>query len=424
METTSNSLQLRLARLQRVVEISLTLNSTLELESLLELIIQNAQEITHTEGASILLLDKETGELRFRAATGQKKDALPPISVPLDGSVAGYIVRTGMPLMIPDVSQDSRFGGQVDAAINFKTRSILGVPLMVKDRVIGVLEVVNKIGDVPFDEEDAYILTTMAAQAAIALENSRLISELQRAYQELNQLDQLKSEFIAIASHELRTPLSVILGYVTFLQSEATGELRDQLDVVVRSALRLRDLIDDMINLRHIEAGQVELEPHTCDVAELVRDVAGEFQRLAQSKRQTFIVSLPDTPVEAVWDVEKIHLALANIISNAVKFTPDEGRIEVILTPPSDDEIAITVRDTGIGIEEKDLKRIFDRFYQAGSAYTRQFEGMGLGLSIAKSLVEIHRGRIDVVSAPGKGSAFTVRLPRRLMVSPAGQKQV
>jgi signal transduction histidine kinase len=179
-----------------------------------------------------------------------------------------------------------------------------------------------------------------------------------------------------------------------------------------------------MINLRHIEAGQVELEPNTCDVAELVRDVAGEFQRLAESKRQTFTVHLPDAPVEAVWDADKIRLALANIISNAVKFTPEEGKVDIILTPPSDDEIAITVRDTGIGIEEKDLKRIFDRFYQAGSAYTRQFEGMGLGLSIAKSLVEIHHGRIDVESAPGKGSTFTVRLPRRLAVGPASTGKV
>lgn len=418
METGSNSIQQRLARLQRVVEISLTLNSTLELESLLNLIIQNAQEITHTEGASILLLDKETGELRFRAATGQKRDELQPITVPLDGSIAGYIVRTGMPLMIPDVSQEPRFGGQVDAAVNFKTRSILGVPLMVKDRIIGALEVVNKISDVPFDEEDAYILTTMAAQAAIALENSRLISELQQAYQELNELDRLKSEFIAIASHELRTPLSVILGYVTFLQSEATGELRDQLDVVVRSALRLRDLIDDMVNLRHIEAGEVELELEPFDFVELAREVADEFQGLAESKGQMFRFEAPDSPIHVTLDRDKVRLALANIISNAVKFTPEGGEIEVNVDKPNDSEVAVRVRDTGIGIEEKDLKRIFDRFYQTGSAYTRQFEGMGLGLSITKSLVDIHHGTIQVDSVPGQGSTFTVRLPRHAPASP------
>lgn len=411
LETSASSLQQRLARLQRVVEISLTLNSTLELEPLLDVIIETAQEITHTEGASILLLDKETGELRFRAVTGQKRHELKPVTVPLDNSIAGYIVRTGMPLLIPDVNQDARFGGQVDAAVDFTTRSILGVPLMVKERIIGVLEVVNKTGHGAFDEEDAYSLTTVAAQAAIALENSRLITELQDAYAELNQLDQLKSEFIAIASHELRTPLSVILGYVTFLQRDATGELRDQLDVVVRSALRLRSLIDDMINLRHIEAGEVELDLEPSDLVELVRDTCDEFRELSLAKGQQFSIALPDEPVPALLDRDKIRLALGNLISNAIKFSPDEGQIAVEIGSGDQDAPAITVRDTGIGISERDQKRIFDRFYQADHAYTRRFEGMGLGLSIAKSLVEIHGGMLEVQSELGKGSAFTIRLP-------------
>jgi len=413
LETSANSLQQRLSRLQRVVEVSLTLNSTLELEPLLDVIIETAQGITHTEGASILLLDTETGELRFRAATGQKRQQLKPVTVPLDNSIAGYIVRTGMPLLIPDVSQEPRFGGQVDEAVGFKTRSILGVPLMVKERIIGVLEVVNKIGNAPFDEDDAYILTTVAAQAAIALENSRLITELQNAYEELNQLDQLKSEFIAVASHELRTPLSVILGYATFLQRDATGELRDQLDVVVRSALRLRSLIDDMINLRHIEAGQVELDLEPCDFVELVRSTGDEFQDLSQAKGQTFTIFTPDEPIPAILDQDKIRLALGNLISNAIKFSPEEGQIRIEIPPATnDDYVAVTVEDTGIGISERDQKRIFDRFYQAERAYSRRFEGMGLGLSIARSLVDIHGGTLDVTSEIGKGSVFTIRLPR------------
>ena len=411
METSANSLQQRLARLQRVVEVSLTLNSTLELEPLLNVIIETAQEITHTEGASILLLDKETGELRFRAATGQKRHALKPVTVPLDNSIAGYIVRTGMPLLIPDVNEDPRFGGQVDEAVDFITRSILGVPLMVKERTIGVLEVVNKTGRSTFDEDDAYILTTVAAQAAIALENSRLITELQEAYEELNQLDQLKSEFIAIASHELRTPLSVILGYVTFLQRDATGELRDQLDVVVRSALRLRSLIDDMINLRHVEAGEVELDLERCDVVELVQSTCDEFRELSQAKGQEFSIFTPDEPIPARLDRDKIRLALGNLISNAIKFSPEVGQITVEVKPANASAVAITVTDTGIGISERDQKRIFDRFYQAEHGYTRRFEGMGLGLSIAKSLVDIHGGVLEVKSELGRGSAFTIRLP-------------
>jgi signal transduction histidine kinase len=410
-DSTTASLENRLNRLQRVIELSLTLNSTLQLEPLLELIIQTAQQIIDTQGASILLLDQETGELRFRAVSGHKSQEIKQVAVSLDNSIAGYILRTGASLIIPDVSKDPRFGGQVDSAVGFKTRSLLGVPLTVKGRTIGVLEVVNKANEGPFTEEDAYVLTTMAAQAAIALENSRLITELQKAYEELNHLDRLKSEFIAVASHELRTPLAVILGYVTYLQRDATGDLREQLDVVVRSALRLRSLIDDMTNLRHIDAGEVDLQLEQCDFVELVQGVVNEFASLSAAKRQTFNTHFPAVPLSATVDRDKLRLALGNILSNAVKFTPEGGTIDVE-TRAEDARIAVSVRDTGVGIAATELKRIFDRFYQTEPAYTRRFEGMGLGLSIARSLVEIHGGSIEVESQPGRGSTFTICLSR------------
>lgn len=411
MESSFSSPNQTLARIQRVLEVSLILNSTLDLDRLLELIIETAEEIIRSEGASILLLDEDTGELSFLAATGQKREELKPIIVPLENTIAGYIVQTGMPLMIPDVSHDPRFGGQVDDATGFITRSILGVPLMVRDQIIGVLEVVNKMDGAQFDEDDAYILTMLGAQAAIALENSRLVSELQRAYTELGELDRLKSDFIAIASHELRTPLAVILGYATFLQGDMTGAARGHLDLVVQSALHLRSLIDDMINLRHIDAGDVSVARERCDFVELVRNVALEFQELSLAKRQSFVLTLPDHPLPAHLDREKIRLALANLISNAIKFTPDGGDIHVEIPLEDPDRLTVVVRDSGIGIPADQLARIFDRFFQVEPAYTRRHEGIGLGLSIARTLVEIHGGTIDVQSEPNAGSVFTIRLP-------------
>jgi signal transduction histidine kinase len=411
LEANMLSLQHRLERLQRVVEMSVTLNSTLETERLLDLIIETAQHIIQAEGASLLLLDQQTGELHFRAATGQRSKELKTVAVPLDHSIAGYILRTGAPVSIADVTADARFYPQVDNQVQFTTRSILGVPLMVKGRITGVIEVVNKLGEAEFTADDTYILTTLAAQAAIALENSRLISDLQKAYEELNELDRLKSKFIAIASHELRTPLAVILGYATFLQRDAPEQMREQIDVVVRSALRLRSLIDDMTNLRHIDAGECELDLDMCDFAELVRGVAGEFAHLSRAKRLAFETAMPDEPVTAVVDRDKIRLAIGNLISNAIKFTPDGGKVQVQVTAtPS--TVSVAVQDTGIGIAHSELKRIFDRFYQVEPAYTRHYEGMGLGLSIAKSLVDIHDGRISVESEHGQGSTFTITLPR------------
>ena len=163
-------------------------------------------------------------------------------------------------MLIRDVKSDPRWNAGIDEAIDFDTRSILGVPLRVKDETIGVLELLNKLGDEGFSQDDIQIASTLAAQAAIAIENARLLAELQRAYNDLAELDELKSNFVSIASHELRTPLAVILGYASFLREEVSGAAGEQVDIVLQSALRLRALIDDMVNLRHVDTGEVQLE--------------------------------------------------------------------------------------------------------------------------------------------------------------------
>lgn len=400
----------RISNLERLVRVSLMLNSTLSVEPLLETIIQVITELTETEDCSILLLDEKTGELRFRAARRMRREGLGQITVPLDNSIAGWIFRENKPLLIRDAQKDSRFYQAVDEKLNFRTRSIIGVPLQVRGRIIGVLEAINKRGGKEMSWEDVNIMTTLAAQAAIAIESARLLEELQMAYDKLHELDRLKSDFISIAAHELRTPLSLILGYASFLRGSATGQVSEQLDIVLQSAMRLNSLIGDMVNLRHIETGEALLELEVFSLNDLVRACIQEFLSLASAKQQTVGINLPSPPLMIEGDQQKLHLVLGNLLSNAVKFTPAGGRIEVLVRE-HDERAWVVVRDTGIGIPHKEWERVFDRFYQVEPSLARRYEGMGLGLPIAKGMVELHGGRIWVESEVGRGSNFVFHLP-------------
>lgn len=405
-------LQHRLERLEHVIRVSQILNTTLDLAELLRIIASTAAEVTDCEGSSILLVDPRTGQLRFEAAFGPKSEALKPVVVPLEGSLAGWVVQHREPLLIPDAQADPRHYRQVDTAIGFTTRSLLAVPLTIRGHCIGALEVVNKREPPPLDEEDAYILSALASQAAVAIENARLLGDLQRAHAELTQLDRLKSDFIAVASHELRTPLSLILGYASFLKESLTGASREQVDIVYESAMRLRGLIDDMLNLRHIQTGAVDLQPEETNLPQLVRDVLGEFRELAEAKGQHLLLEV--SPSEEGYllrlDPPKVRLVLINLLSNAIKFTPEGGTITVRVSR-TPHEAQVSVADTGVGIPPHALSRIFDQFYQAEPVSTRRHEGLGLGLSIAKGLVELHGGRIWAESEPGQGATFTFTLP-------------
>ena len=405
-------LEQRIGYLERIVKVSQMLNSTLSLEPLLQIIVQSATELTSTEACSIMLLDKITGELRFAEATGGVSTKLKKVSVPLEKSVAGNVVKKNRPILIRDAKTDPRWHGAVDQTVEFETHSILGVPLRVRDHVIGVLEVINKTSEDGFNEDDIQIATTLGSQAAIAIENARLLDELQQAYRDLSQVDQIKNDFVSIASHELRTPLAVILGYATFLKGNVEGEASEQLDIVLNSAIKLRSLIDDMVNLRHIQTDDLQIDRAIFSLRRLIQDILKEFAQIIVSKRLTLTTKfLPDdAPLNIDGDREKIYLIFANLVNNAIKFTSEGGRIHVGVEL-KDHKYWINVIDTGIGIPKSETEKIFDQFYQVEPPLTRRYQGMGLGLSIARGMAEVHNGRIWVESVVGKGSKFVVVLP-------------
>ncbi|RMF00825.1 MAG: GAF domain-containing protein, partial [Chloroflexi bacterium] len=325
-------LEYRIGYLERIVKVSQMLNSTLSLAPLLQIIVQSATELTGTDACSIMLIDKNTGELRFAEASGGGIQQLRNVSIPLDKSIGGHIIRKNKPILIRDARNDPRWHGDVDESGEFETRSILGVPLRVRDQVIGVLEVINKNTDEGFNEDDVQIATTLGAQAAIAIENARLLDELQQAYRDLSEVDQLKNDFVSIASHELRTPLAVILGYATFLKDNVRGQqAAEQLDIVLNSAVKLRSLIDDMVNLRHIQTDALHLDRSIFSLKSLIAGINKEFSQIIASKKLVLTTKFTpdDSPLNIDADRQKIYLVFANLINNAIKFTPEGGRIHV-----------------------------------------------------------------------------------------------
>jgi signal transduction histidine kinase len=408
---TSKQAPNRIRQLERIVEISRFLSSTHDLTRLLQAVVDVACELTRSEAASIMLFDPASGELRFEAAPDFQRNSLKSITVPLESSVAGWIFTHARPMVLQDAAADPRVYREVDKTLKSQTKSLLGIPLLVNQKPIGVIEAINKKDKGQYTEDDLNVLETLSGQAAIAIENARLVKKLQDANTELMRLDRMKSDFIAIASHELRTPLGLILGHSTFLKESVQEPFQEQLDVIIRSAMRLKEIIEDMATIAHEEKGQSRVRKEEFSISGLIVDVAKKFLDEARRKGINLEVNTPpNNPINITGDKEKITVVLSNLIENALTFTDEGGQVGV-KAEKDEGYVKVMVMDTGIGIPEKEQERIFDRFYQVESHLTRRHGGMGLGLSIAKAMVEMHNGQIWCESKEGMGSLFCFVLP-------------
>ncbi len=398
-------------QLARLIEVSVTLNSTLNLDELLQFISRSATEILDCESVSILLYDEKRAHLVFAAATGSDPKRLAETPVPLDNSLAGTIFRENKVISLSDVQHDSRHYLMVSKHVNFEVKNLLGVPMRIQDKPTGVLEAVNK-HDRDFDESDADLLAVIASQAAVAIHNARLVKALQDAYDELHAADQLKTNFLALASHELRTPLGVIIGYATFLQQESPGELSDHAKQVLNAAMQMRALVDAMTNMDLLRSSDMIMHRLVVPVQQVLLAAYNEVKNLAKAKSQQVKLELEETPLPVKCDPEKLKSAFVNLLDNAIRFTPEHGKITIGASSQAGGGVLSWVQDDGIGIPQGELKKIFNEFYQVEPHTTRTHGGMGIGLSIAKGLVEAHGGKIWAESpGPGKGATFKVSLP-------------
>jgi signal transduction histidine kinase len=405
-------LERRAAVLTQLTLLSTVLNSELELDRLLALLMDAAAEITQAEAASVLLWDRNTHELRFTATTtGTAAFNLIGQPVPLEGSIAGTVMREQRIVQVDDVERDPRHYSKVDEDTEFQTRSILGVPMMSKDRPIGVLEVLNK-RQLPWTEDDGNYLSILAAQAAVAIDSAQMMRALQKANDELSELDKLKNDFISIASHELRTPLGVILGYASFLQETSDNRVSEHATKVVNSAMHLRQIIESLTNLRYLYQRQTEIQRQRMPLRSLMAAAESEMLTLSEAKGHTIDIALPPDGWIVNVDQIRMEMALTNLLNNAIRFTPAGGHITMRAEQHHGSEVWITVTDNGIGLAEEQIERVFEPFYQVEEHMTRKHGGLGIGLSIVKVLVEAHDGRVWAAS-PGldHGSTFTLVLP-------------
>ncbi len=397
-------------QLRRLVELSVILNSTLDLDALLGLITATATELLDCEAASILLYDEKDQRLFFAAATGSDPAELAKIPVPLENSLAGTIFRTNQYMILNNVEQDPRHFSLVSNQLQLTVKTLLGVPMPIKDRTVGVLEALNKRVGV-FDEHDASVLAVTAAHAAIAINNARLLRATQKALQKAQEADQLKRNFLALASHELRTPLGIIMGYSTLLKEDAKGEFSDSADRVLAAAAQMRSILDEMNNLAMLKSDELALKPQKVALEDVLTYACDGIKDIASARKQNLVYDFAEEAYIVNVDIDKTAQAFGNILANAIRFSPEGTDITIGVTKEGD-QVLSWIQDQGIGIPADKLQKIFEEFYQIEPPNTRHYGGLGIGLTIAKGLIEAQGGKIWAASeGAGKGSTFKVALP-------------
>ena len=360
----------------------------------------------------IYLLDEERGVLVQKAAYGKKNPEefkiYVPIEIPLGMGIVGTVAQTGVSEIVNDASLDPRYIVDDQARL-----SELAVPLIVRNKVIGVIDSEHPERNF-FNRHHHDALSTIASicaskiSQALADEKANKAREAQLEAEQIKQLDQLKSQFFANISHEFRTPLHLILAPLQKRQGVIT---EDEKGLMTRNAKRLLRLVNQLLDLTKMEVGLVSAEPRNLDVFRFVKDIAYSFSPLVEPKDVTYRILIPEREVIVSIDPDKLEKIVYNLLSNAFKFTPKGGTITIQMAIDAKNNLSLLVADNGIGIPERVQSRIFRRFYQVDSSQTRAYEGSGLGLALAKELVDFLGGTISVESREGEGSVFKVFLP-------------
>jgi signal transduction histidine kinase len=379
--------------LERLITISRSLSSTLNLPPLLDRIVTAAQELTQTEFCSILLTDHRSGQLYFKAATNLP--GVHSIVVPME-SIAGSVVQIGKPLIVPDTSRDARFYGKVDEQTKVTTRSILAVPLIARDDVIGVLEAINKESGGDFTAEDIELLTLLGDQAAVAVQNAILFQQ---------------SDLIAEIVHEMRTPLTAIISYADLLQRpNATPDQCCQFaGIIQHEADRISGIASSFLDLARLESGRAHLTKGRVDPNTVIYMAVNVLTPQADDKQIGLLVDVPGDLLPVVGDAQRLHQVMLNLVGNAIKYCR-AGDSVTIKAESKKDRLTISVADTGSGIPADALPHIFERFYRVPGAESKA-SGTGLGLTITRKIIEAHGGEITVSSEEGHGATFTFTLP-------------
>jgi len=392
----------RLDGYRRLIDIARDLASTLDLDILLSRIVHAAAEVCGAEAASILLYDDTSRQLYFQVSTNMDESVRRGLLVPLEGSIAGWIVENRRPARIMNAHEDPRFFSNVETTTGLPTESLLGIPLVTKNKIVGVLEALNKHRG-KFTDVDESMLLVLGAQAAVAIENARLFQQ-----------SDLISEFV----HELRTPLSS-LSTATYLllRPEMSQDQRDQIiNNIHNETMRLNALASSFLDLARLESGRVQFRKTIFSVADLMYECKDVMSSKAIEDNIQLRVESPEGLPLLEADRDKIKQVLLNLLSNAIKYNRPNGTV-MIRSELHEKELGIFIQDTGVGIPDESIPHLFEKFYRVREHENRA-SGTGLGLSICKQIVHGHGGRMEVKSKIGVGTIFMVFLPKATITTP------
>ena len=415
--------QRRLLDMSALVDMAQKVTGKLKIRSVLQTTVQILQGLLNARASTITMLSEDGSELKVAAAVGVNQEYT-QARMQVDESISGEVVKHGRLVYIRDTYKEPEF-----LFFSEIVRSLLVVPLIVRGETIGTLTIDSDQANA-FSDSDIQLMTIAAAQVSIAISNAGLFeevearaAELAEAYEELKESDRLKDELVQNVSHELRTPLTFVKGYVDLLMDGEMGLVtpaqQDALQIVASKTDEITRLIDDIITLQRIDAGNLQIQPHS--LVDLIKTAIAGHRMVAEKKGLTVEANLPDMVALVPVDRGRINQVLDNLIANAMKFSPDGGTITVELQE-LENEMQVIVSDEGIGMPKEKQTRIFDRFYQIDGSSRRRFGGTGIGLAIVKRIVDAHQGKIWVVSEPNEGSSFYFTLPklRQALPEPIG----
>lgn len=385
------------------------INANLELENCLETSMEKIAGLLDVEMGSLMLLDKENQELSIKAAKGLSQDIIENARPKVGEGISGWVAQSKEPLLIKDIEKDKRFrrrGG------NYHNNSLLSVPLLARDEVFGVINVNNKSNKRTFRESDLDKLKQISAHVSSALDKSL-------KYEEAKRLSQIKLDFISTVSHELRSPLSSVKEAIDLLIEKIPGKINaDQekfLTISKNNLERVLRLINELLDISKLEAGKLDMKRNFQDICAVAKHVYDTLKIESDKKNIKLNLKMPDAKLEMWFDYDQIERALLNLAGNAIKFTEEDGIVSIKLEDLGK-FVQISVIDNGHGIAEEDLGKVFDKFYSVAKAKASKVKSTGLGLPIAKEIVELHKGRIWVDSQLGRGARFSFTLPKDIRI--------
>ncbi|MBZ0315098.1 MAG: PAS domain-containing protein [Anaerolineae bacterium] len=401
------ALQDRIEQLKTLRRIEAELNATLEVNQVLLFGLDVASRVSGAEHGFIGLVEGDT--VRLAKPLGQYAGFS---SFPITHGTIRHVLDSKQALWLQDVTQSTDYVADIPGTV-----AMILLPLIRHGRVIGVMDLETSHTGF-FDSETFEFLKLVAARLAVALENAQLyevstrqLAELQELYGRVSYLERLKTDMIRIAAHDLRNPLTAIMGLTELILESHDSLTLDHLDLmrdIDKAARQMYKMTGDILSIQRIEQSAAEFRP--IDVVGIVQNVYNNSLIHANRKRQTFELRIPSTSVLVKGDDVQLREAIDNLVSNAIKYTPEGGRVCLRLSIEDPQHIRLEVEDTGYGIPENQQARLFQPFYRAKTAETRQIEGTGLGLHLVKNIIERHSGQLTVQSVYGKGSTFAFTL--------------